>query len=641
MKSHSMVLLEVAVTIYKDACTACVAEISNRDIKTIVSRVEDEGISFLTITLPSFSSDLERSLEEGMVDPKLFRNFRKNQSIPAFLQGMTSRIFDIETGRIINDDQNAFPPDVVARTVDSIRQICLAFKKIELPCTPNRTFKALENFIEIERSFDMLTLSGEDTEIFLRVSSLLWGSRFYAERVDSILPRHGPGATSERISGNQKFAWKFWHERLEPYLPLIDGGFPISCGELPFRGSELEDVIVLSKDSELPVRVTPVPKTLKGPRIIAIEPCCMQYAQQGIRRIIYDSIESYWLTSGHINFRDQSINQSLALMASKNREYATIDLSDASDRVPYQLALQMFNANPDFRDAIDACRSTHAAMPDGSIIGPLNKFASMGSALCFPVEAMYFYTICVIASLVAKNLPISWSTIKLVAKDIYVYGDDIIVPTDVATTVLDYLHKYNCKVNDRKTFYRGSFRESCGVDAYRGYAVKPVYVGMVLPENRQQSHEFLSNVETANLFFRKGYLRTSILIFSKIEEVFGKLPTVSESSHVIGRNHYWHKDPSRKRWNSKTQQVEILAWVPSPVYRTDPLEGYAALQKCLQRLRYKPETSEVCFRPGMTYLDYVETMSSLDVKHLERTARHGAVTTFRRWVPVSLTGDVG
>ena len=641
MKSHVSALLEVAMSIYNDACIACGAEFSQRDLKTIKSRVKDEGLSFLTITLPSFASDFEKSLEQGMIDPSVFRNFRKAGPIPAFLQGMVGRIFDRETGRIYTDDQISCSPDDYALSVASVRQICLAFKKIELPCTPERTFKALENFIDVEHSFEMFQVSREDDEKFSRLSSVLWDSRVFSICLDAMVPRHGPGTTSERVSGNQKFRWKFWHERLEPYLPIVDGAYPISSGELCHRRSELEAVELLSEDLELPVRVTPVPKTLKGPRIIAIEPCCMQYAQQGIRDVLYDVIESYWLTAGHINFRDQSINQSLAKISSSDGQLATIDLNDASDRVPRSLALRMFDANPDLRDFIDACRSKYATMPDGRKIGPLNKFASMGSALCFPIEAMYFYTICVMASLDAQLLPYSQSNIFNVTRDIYVYGDDIIVPVSIAPTVLDYLRKYNCKVNDRKTFYRGNFRESCGVDAYRGMEVQPTYVGTVLPENRQCSREFISSVETGNYFFSKKYFHTSLLIFSKIEEIFGKLPTVTPESHAIGRNHFWHSGFT-KRWNRKTQSLEIKAWVPAPVYRTDPLEGYAALQKCLTKLERKsPEpyrTRTISYVDK--YVDYIDKLTSEDVKHLERTARHGVVTTLRRWVPVSLTGVV-
>jgi hypothetical protein len=148
----------------------------------------------------------------------------------------------------------------------------------------------------------------------------------------------------------------------------------------------LEDVTFDTPELEQPVKVVLVPKTLKGPRVIAEEPCCMQYVQQGIRDVLYDLLENKnRFTSGHINFRDQTVNQSLALASSSDGRLATIDLSDASDRVPYDLALLMFQSNPEVMEAIDSCRSLRAVLPSGQVIGPLRKFASMGSALCFPV----------------------------------------------------------------------------------------------------------------------------------------------------------------------------------------------------------------------------------------------------------------
>lgn len=634
MKSHVSDYLRVVRAIYLDACTKCTAKVSNRDLLTIRSRVKTQGLSFLTITLPSFAADFEKSLAQGFIDSNCFRSFRKQRAIPAFLRDMLSHVFDSETGRII-DDVTTTPPIDRSAFVDSIRQICMSFKKTKLPCAPQRVHKAMENFVDIENSFKLFSLPREERVKFDRVCSLLWDNILGDLCPDMLVPRHGPGATAERISGNQKYRWQFWHERLEPFFPLIDSAYPISIGEFDYRSKELYSVTVHDSDNERPSRVAAVPKTLKGPRIIAIEPCCMQYAQQGLREVLYNLIESNSLLKGHINFRDQSVNQSLAMKSSFDCRLATIDLSDASDRVPRELALEMFRSVPWLRDAIDACRSTRAQLPDGRIISPLMKFASMGSALCFPVEAMYFYTICIVALLDFHSLPASISNINFVGKDVYVYGDDIIVPTDSAVSVLDHLRRYNCKVNDRKTFYSGKFRESCGVDAYNGKLVTPVYINTAPPKDRRQVKEILSYVSTANHFFRKGYIETSQLLFSMVEAILGHLPPSSDSSPILGRNHDW---PSRliKRWNKKYQRLEVKCWVPSQVYRTDRLDGYAALVKCLLGLigRNGPYPEDVVWDID----GYKSVIVPIDEKHLERSALYGAVAIKRRWVPTTLVG---
>jgi hypothetical protein len=612
LKSNVSTYLGVAVAVYHDAAAKCVANVSDlRDLETIKSRVEHEGLSFLTITLPSFASDFEQSLANGGIGPSHFRSFRKCGAIPAFLQGMLGQIFDRETGSI--NDKNTQNLDFTT-IVESVRQICCTFKKVKMACTPERDQAAVENFVAIEKSFSAFELPREEIARFSSVSSVLWDNLISSLSIDMCLPRHGPGATAEGIHGNSKYTWQYWYDRLEPYFPIIDNGYSISAVD----SVEFDLLTIVPEQDELPVKVTLVPKTLKGPRVIAIEPCCMQYIQQGIRGVLYDAIESYWYTSGHVNFRDQSINQSLAINASIDGQLATVDLSEASDRVPLDLALIMFDSNPDFRDAIRACRSTKALLPDGTVIGPLRKFASMGSALCFPIEAMYFYTLCVDALLRIRELPVTPRNVYSVTRSVYVYGDDIIIPSTYATVVLDHMQKYNCKVNTSKTFWTGKFRESCGVEAYDGYVVTPVYLRAQPPENMHHSSELLSWSASANLFYKKGYWRTAQFLHSHVEKIVRYYPYVSEDSPAMGRISFLGYR-SAERWNDQYQSFEVKGWVPTPVYRTDELEGYGALQKSLLSL----ESSDSSKRAENSF---------------EQSALHGAVTLKRRWVPTQIVG---
>lgn len=641
MKSQATDFLEVAVAVYKDATAKCIADVSDlRDLDTIRSRVKDEGISFLTITLPNFCRDFERSLARGYIDSKDFSGFKKekSRSIPAFLQGMVSQIFDRETGRIRDYETTTSRVtrgdcNTYSTIIEGVRQICLTFKKVEVECTPQRVQTALQSFVAIEQSFEESSVPESDYSAFVAVSDLLWGVPISKISLTECIPKHGPGATAEKLSGNQKYNLTRWHDRLESYFPLIDNLYPLG---IPESARELEMLTIVTQDQEQPVRVVHVPKTLKAPRIIAIEPCCMQYVQQGIRNVLYDMIESYWLSAGHVNFRDQSINQKLALSSSRDGLLVTIDLSDASDRVPRDLALEMFRSNPDLRDAIDACRSTMAQLPDGQLVGPLKKFASMGSALCFPVEAMYFYTICIVASLRAQNLPASPRNIKHVSKDLYVYGDDIIASIANANAVLDHLRKYNCKVNANKTFVSGSFRESCGVDAYAGVQVTPTYLRHERPENWQQASRIISWVASANLFERRGYIRTSQLLFKTVERILGPLPYVSETSGVLGRISYANpttlslenRKIVKSRWNKDYQRFEVKGWCARPVFRADRLEGYGALVKCFLREVDSSDEDE------LTILDLLNgDQVPSGGSELERSALHGAVVLKRRWAP--------
>jgi hypothetical protein len=652
LKSDVRDLLRLALLVYDDACARCTVNVSDlRDKNTIMSRVKKEGVSFLTITLPSFARDFEYCLALGRIDPSSFRGFRKNRSIPAFLQGMIGLLFDRETGRRLDEYESPDFDDAII--VDSVRQVCRTFNKLLLDCTPARVAEAIQGFVQTERDLEEYRCSDDLLADFMHVSHLLFtidrpaaeSSAFgttssgrllddligqskktaLAEvELNSLWPTHGPGATAEGISGNQKYVWQNWHERLELYFPFLENGYSISA----FGTEEFENVSFIPSCQELPVKVTPVPKTLKGPRIIAIEPVCMQYTQQAIRRCLYDILESSRMTAGHVNFTDQSVNQKMALMASIDGSLATIDLSEASDRVPRDLALHMFDGNPDLRDAIDACRSTHAKLPDGTIIGPLKKFASMGSALCFPIESMYFYTVCILALLREHNLPVTSANTYKVSRDVFVYGDDIIVPSDMTVAVLRYLQLFGCKVNKNKTFWHGFFRESCGLDAYKGTVVTPIYIRRTRPKNRRQVSELISWCATANLLYKKGYWRTCSFMFDMIERVIGPLPYIAEDTPGLGRISFLGYR-SIERWNRDLHRFEVRTMVPEAVRRTDELSGYAALQKCLLNLHTEnPLGSDADPSPFRNVIP-----KSKDKKHLASSVLHGVATLKRRWVP--------
>ena len=606
MKSHARDLLSVAFCVLKDAAGKCAANQLDRDFATMKSRVEHEGLSFLTITLPSFGKDLDRSLSNGSIAPDCFRSFKKRLKTPAFMQGFFELVFCKETGRLLDE------PNISA--IEGIRQVSNLFKKIELPCAPERVRKAFSDFQQCELDLKE-SLDPADIDYFVSVSNCLWpnvigdgGPGKDSLNPLSCVPKHGPGATQERISGNRKYVHLKWHDRLEPYFPLLSFAY---SSENACESSEFADCAIIQENGEEPVRVITVPKTLKSPRIIAIEPVCMQYAQQAISRALVKVLEVSYLTRGHVNFTDQSINQRLAMKSSADERSATLDLSSASDRVPYSLAIRMFDSNPDLQGAIQACRSKKAQVPSGDIIS-LEKFASMGSALCFPVEAMYFYTICIGALLRKRNLPVTQRNALWASRRVYVYGDDIIIPTDDAAVVAEDLQKYYCKVNSDKSFWNGKFRESCGVEAYNGEEVTPTYLRRLPPSNKRETKELISWVKASNHFYKKGYWQTASHLISRCESILGTLPIMGPSAAGLGKVSFQHL-VSAERWNKDYHVFEVKTWCAVPVYHCDKLDGYPALMKCLLRLESNSAVP-------------------VDEKHLIRSARYGAVALKRRWV---------
>lgn len=604
MKSHEKDVLAVCNCVISDASAKCTTDIkanAKRDYLTIKSRLRNEGLSFLTITLPNFGKDFERCLDYGQVTPTAFQGWKRRQCLPAFLQGFMSLIFNIGTGGLLND------PDVTA--IEGIRQIAYTFKKLGLQCTPERESKALSDYekVESELSDSMFV---RDDDLFNKVSRLLWGSVFHESYDSEILtPKHGPGQTAERISGNRKYSQLTWNERLEPFFP--SDKFIMSCSSQFFDESEgYERVRLLKEEQELPVRVVTVPKTLKGPRVIAMEPVAMQYAQQALSSFLTTKIERHDITSGHINFRDQSVNRALALSASSDKSLATLDLSAASDRVPLSHVTAMLEVNRDLLDAILACRSMAAQLPSGRIL-TLKKFASMGSALCFPIEAMFFFTVIIVALLGKQKLPVTLHNIKKVSRSVYVYGDDIVVPVSQVEIVLETLTSFYCRVNADKSFWTGKFRESCGMDAYDGHEVTPTYVRSTRPKNKGSAKEIVSLVATSNLFYKRGYWKTAALLKDWVECITGNLPVVRENSPGLG----WHSYQNFvqiDRWNVNLHRFEVRTYMVFPDYRKDKLDGYAALLKYF-----------------VTKRDHNDLLA-IDEKHLERSPRSGAVCIRRR-----------
>lgn len=653
MKSHAKDFFELASACYKDAVALCPVDVfDERDLKTIEARLAKEGISFLTITLPDFSKDFEKSLELGQVTPTLFRSFKKSGAIPAFLRGMLCHIFCPKTGRIKDveiDQISESASDVntsvggtgVSRCacrplnrgfqrtrsiseahtrcaydcdfVRAVRRICRFFAKLVLDCTPKRVTAAFENFVKTEQEVSEFRLKEDvedDLESKFKITShFLWGPPLSTISLGRLRFSHGPGATVERLSPNEKYRWTVWPDHFEPYFPFYDSAYVVNAA---FE-DEGEKVRFISHQEVQPARVVDVPKTLRSPRLIAIEPVHNQYAQQGLRNAIYDALEADSRLAGHIQFRDQSINQSIALESSRSRSFSTIDLKDASDRVPRSLALTMFDFHPDLRDAILACTSNTAQLPDGSVMD-LKKFASMGNALCFPVEAMYFFTICTIALLESLKLQLTRDNVRKVVSSIYVYGDDIAVPVNATGKVIEYLELYGCRVNTAKSFVHGHFRESCGCDAYRGEDVTPVYLRRVKPRSLRDASEIVSWVATANSLYLKGMWNTARVMFRSVEKILGALPRVPIDSDALGR-HTFQDARTLQRWNKDLQRFEVKAWVARPVKFSDPLDGYPALSKCLLKLAGWDGSP---IPPS---------------KHLQESERHNVVSLKRCWVP--------
>jgi len=573
---------------------------ATKDHKMVLVRSKHEGLSFLTITLPNFGKDFQKSLDQGYVDRNRFQGFSWTAGLPRFLGGFLDLVFDRDSGVILDS------PDIDA--ILAIRQLTLMFSKILLPCSDARVRGAMSDYVQCEQDIRVsdASLSSDDLSDFKRISSLLFASAFSAMDSDiyygKAVPKHGPGATADKLRGNAKYNQRTWTSRLESVFPFGDNIFPSSS-----YYDEFDSVDILEPDQELPVKVTPVPKTLKTPRIIAIEPAAMQYSQQAVLEVMLKYLGRDDFLSKLIGFDDQTPNQRMASIGSRTGNLATLDLSEASDRVSNQHVRALFSNHPHLHGAVEATRSRKADVPGFGLVR-LSKFASMGSALCFPVEAMVFLTLVFLGIERELNTPVTRQIISDLTSEVRIYGDDIIIPRRFVRSVVHVLELFGAQVNMDKSFWTGRFRESCGKDYYDGFDVSYVKVRRMFPAHRKHVSEVISLVSLRNQLYFAGCWGTVKWLDSRIEEILKYFPYVLESSSVLGRNSFLGYDTDRM--SEHLHAPLVRGYVVSSRIPSDPLDGPGALLK---------------------YFLKRGSLPTADRRHLERAGRPHAVNTRLRW----------
>jgi len=552
------------------------------DINYVQSRYEHEGFSFLTITLPEFGKDTEKCLDRGQVDRNLFQGFPWQAGLPRFLGGFLDLIFDRTSGVLLQS------PDIDA--ILAIRQMTLMFGKIDLECSKERRDRAMAGFLQCEKEVRVADsrISDQQWSNFRRVSAMLYAGAFTnVDREiyeDRLLPKHGPGATADKLRGNTKYLQSTWPSRLEGYFPMGEYLIPNSR-----YYENLDSIHLLEPGMEIPVRVVSVPKTLKTPRIIGIEPTAMQYSQQAIANSLWLALKEVDYLRAMIGHRHQPPNQEMACEGSKYGALATLDLSEASDRVSNQHVRNLLRNHIHLHDAVDACRSRKADV-DGDVIR-LAKYATMGSALCFPMEALVFLTMIFLGIERELNTSLDRRTIQSFIGRVRVFGDDIVVPVDYVHSVIHVLESFGIRVNMGKSFWNGKFRESCGKEYYDGHDVSITRVRQVLPTKRTQATEVISAVSLRNQLYWAGYWQTCRWLDEEIKKVIKYFPVVLPTSPVLGRESALGYEVQETHRDYQTPLVR--GWVVRAKPPQDVLGDAGALLKCLlameRRERNLPE----------------------------------------------------
>ncbi|UJQ85427.1 MAG: putative replicase protein [Alehxovirus allonemorishabitans] len=585
-----------------------------RDYKRLLSLMEHRGLPMFLVDLPAFGKHFDMCLSKGHLTRSEiagFGGYRRSVPIPKLFKGLVRRVFH-ESGEL--------RVDLDVYSLQAIRQLCTAVKKLRIECPDSSTWEHVHEFFQIDGEVlsPSLTWDGDDFDHHAsarlhlgdklacqsdphdlfgdreasapsttcpggRLSTVQSVADACVAQIGGFNPfewkfRHGPGAVSDLKGGMYKYLFPYWPDRLEHVFPLADFAFANYADWAD--ALESGEALPLYSKHEPPSRLLSVPKTFSGPRLIASEPVAHQWCQQSIRDFLMRRVEETVLGTC-ISFRSQGPNQAFALRASRTMSHSTIDLSSASDRISCWLVERLFRRSPSLLAAMHASR-TRWIQQDIDKKSPkfhkLRKFTTMGSAITFPTQSIVFAIIAIGCVLFNEGLPVTYDNIRHAGRRVRVFGDDIIVPIHVHEDVVETLHHLGLKVNPSKTFCTGKFRESCGIDAYDGNDVTKVSIISVPSVSKPES--VLSSVDTHNNFYNRGWFEVAKFIKRTVETLRRyAFPVKHPDSGAIGWSSGWgeYECSCKTRFNTQLQRKEVLATLPRGRVDRTPVDSSTML----------------------------------------------------------------
>jgi hypothetical protein len=429
-------------------------------LEYLLNRRVAEGVSFYLGTLPLLGKAAETSLISGerLLVPSEF-NCRGSSGLPRFLNELFIELFYEDGMPRFDHLRTSGWSDRGVKACAFIRQVCMMWSKVA--DLPNPSAKTEEQ--AIAEFLDRVTLDPSITYSTSTVNALTEAHRL----LGLVFPRrpqksqdllgfrkkpwgcHGPGAVSGREAPSEKWSFQRW-----PGLP-----------EYLFTWAEGR-VVTSTRLSEQPAsRVTCVPKDFRGPRVICIEPKENQFAQQGLWKLLEAQIRRCELTRRSIDFRSVARSRDLC----HDYEYATIDLKDASDKLALSLCRLLL---PKWIFSMLTRYRTRKISVEqlNKLLVSYSSFATMGSAICFPIETLVFWALALgtMISIRDSFAPRQADRLNL---DLRVFGDDIIVPLWACDAVCHAFSEVGLTVNDSKTCCFSPVRESCGEWVFMGKTI--------------------------------------------------------------------------------------------------------------------------------------------------------------------------
>ncbi len=581
LKSHVRSIIGVYTALFEDIAYALpqLKVDLEKDLERLRRTAQTRGVPTFVVDLPALGKHFDKCLASGKLhQPHLPLSQAGGGCalIPKFLRGLYKLVFQ--------DDGN-LKENYLIEAIIFLRQIFYLAKKLPLPFSPaalhasvwslveedallpipepfwseadpsscilRMTFRGFRYSSHYKKKVDGHPLMG-DVSVFLK--NLDSVSRLISAALGSYDPRewrfrHGPGAISQVSGpGHNKYQWYGWSDRLESVYPIAEYGFH-NYTAWADKTHYFRDVSYTPAS-----RLVAVPKTYEKPRLIAAEPSEHQWCQQNLWHYFRTNTVLTWLQE-FVRFGDQTLNQELCRSGSRDGTLCTIDMSSASDRVSCHAVGNFFKSNIGLLNALRATRTdrlTQSLTSDLPSTLNLRKFSTMGSACTFPVQTMIFLGCSLAAVLTKRKLMPTIKNILALSGSVAVFGDDIIVPSDCRELLQSGLEVLDFKVNESKSFSEGFFRESCGVDCYRGVDVTPIYIKSLCTDTPES---VASTVDSANNFYYKFYLRVQLHLESTLQR-HKSLATVRAGSGHFGLQSRVGEALHRKRWNVPLQREE-------------------------------------------------------------------------------------
>lgn len=468
---------------------------NDKDQQTVISRCQSEGSSFLYVTLPKFGKAVDQGLVSGTFTCPAGFALKGKTRLPSFLNACLRQVFG-DDGVLLED------PNPI--TIFYLRQYLLVNSKLITEFTDDQQDKVVKEFSDRQVRLKRMRLPKDHFVLECAKNALYKALRHLDLSV--INPGHGPGVVHEGYPKDVRWDFKYWSSQANKCYPFDEYGVQ----GLEHLKTKSNSVIFLDR---MTTRICLVPKDFKGPRLISVEMSGNQYLQQGQMKSIMSFVEHSPLLSRSIRLRDQSFNQDMARKACQGH-LATLDLSNASDTVTAPLVWVLLSKLPALRRQLFSTRS-HSATWKGSSVR-LAAFAPMGSATCFPVETLVFWSLAIGSKALhrygRKGVNLSYQDLLNLSDELAVFGDDIIIGSDYLETLMATLRAVGCEPNMSKTCFATPFRESCGSEWFYGIDVTIIRnKEYTYDQDRKFSHyPVLSGLQRK--FYAIGLRRTAELI---------------------------------------------------------------------------------------------------------------------------------